>query len=159
MILSELEQEIRKIDKDSYIRESGFAKYTHVVESFRFGVIALFNINKRIGQENAFKFIDTNKDLGFYLDRPLYDEDIEIIQDILTRKKIGGLVIEFLKTPPGERMMETYKVELTKSEILSIIYQSFKKSENNLMWSPETMSIEKCDKYLVSAAKKLRKVI
>lgn len=159
MILSELEQEIRKIDKDSYIRESGFAKYTHVVESYRFGVIALFNINKRLGQENAFKFIDTNKDFGFYLDRPLYDEDIEIIKDILTRKKIGELVVEFLQTPPGKRKVDVYAVELTKSEILSIIYQSFKKSENNLMWSPETMSIEKCDKYLKSAAEKLRKVI
>lgn len=159
MILSELEQEIRKIDKDSYIRESGFANYTHVVESYRFGVIALFNINKRIGQENAFKFIDTNKDFGFYLDRPLYDEDMEIIKDILTRKKIGALIIEFLQTPPEKRIMETYKVELTKSEILSIIYQSFKKSNDSLMWSPETKSIEKCDKYLVSAAKKLKKVI
>lgn len=159
MILSELEQEIRKIDKDSYIRESGFAKYTHVVESFRFGVIALFNINKKLEDKGVYKFIDTRKSYNFYLDKSLDDKDIEIIQDILTRKKIGELVIEFLQTPPEKRMMETYKVELTKSEILSIIYQSFKKSENNLMWSPETMSIEKCDKYLVSAAKKLRKVI
>lgn len=145
MILSELEQKIKKIDEDSYIRESGFANYTHVVESFRFGVIALFNINKRVGEEGWFKFIEISKDANY--------------QEIFRRSKIGGLVIKFLKTPPEKRMMETYKVELTKSEILSIIYQSFKKSENNLMWSPETMSIEKCDKYLVSAAKKLRKVI
>lgn len=146
MILSELEQEIRKIDKDSYIRESGFAKYTHVVQSYRFGVIALFNINKRIGEEGWFKFIEISK-------------DVDSFQEIFLRSKIAGRVIEFLQTPPEKRIIETYKVELTKSEILSIIYQSFKKSNDSLMWSPETNSIEKCDKYLVSAAKKLSKVI